>query len=76
MTLCCSRIPVNAYRFMDFDSREAYRKRVAEIARYSDCTEMEVAQAALDAGAGIEGKTAGGGSATARPARACGLLHH
>ena len=39
--------PVNAYKFMDFDSREAYRKRVAEIARYSDCTEMEVAQAAL-----------------------------
>jgi cyclic beta-1,2-glucan synthetase len=40
--------PVNAYRFMDFESREAYRKRVAEIARYSDCTEMEVAQAALN----------------------------
>ena len=39
--------PVNAYRFMDFDSREAYRKRVAEIARYSDCSELEVAQAAL-----------------------------
>ena len=39
--------PVNAYKFMDFDSREAYRKRVAEIARYSDCSEMEVAQAAL-----------------------------
>ena len=39
--------PANAYKFMDFDSREAYRKRVAEIARYSDCTELEVAQAAL-----------------------------
>jgi hypothetical protein len=39
--------PVNAYRFMDFDSREGYRKRVAEIARYSDCSELEVAQAAL-----------------------------
>jgi cyclic beta-1,2-glucan synthetase len=39
--------PANAYRFMDFDSRESYRKRVAEIARYSDCTELEVAQAAL-----------------------------
>src|SRR3984885_14571157 len=39
--------PVNAYRFMDFDSREAYRKRVAQIARYSDCSELEVAQAAL-----------------------------
>ena len=39
--------PANAYKFMDFESREAYRKRVAEIARYSDCTELEVAQAAL-----------------------------
>ena len=39
--------PANAYRFMDFESREAYRKRVAEIARYSDCSELEVAQAAL-----------------------------
>jgi cyclic beta-1,2-glucan synthetase len=40
--------PANAYRFMDFDSRESYRKRVAEIARYSDCTELEVAQVALN----------------------------
>jgi cyclic beta-1,2-glucan synthetase len=40
--------PVNAYRFMDFESREAYRKRVSEIARYSDCSELEVAQAALN----------------------------
>ena len=40
--------PANAYRFMDFDSRESYRKRVAEIARYSDCTELEVAKAALN----------------------------
>jgi hypothetical protein len=39
--------PANAYKFMDFESREAYRKRVAEIARFSDCTESEVAQAAL-----------------------------
>ena len=39
--------PANAYKFMDFDSRESYRKRVAQIARYSDCTETEVAQAAL-----------------------------
>ena len=39
--------PANAYKFMDFDSREAYRKRVAEIARHSDCSELEVAQAAL-----------------------------
>jgi cyclic beta-1,2-glucan synthetase len=39
--------PANAYKFMDFDSREAYRKRVAEVARHSDCSELEVAQAAL-----------------------------
>jgi len=39
--------PANAYKFMDFESREAYRKRVAEIARFSDCSELEVAQAAL-----------------------------
>ena len=40
--------PANAYKFMDFDSREAYRKRVAEIARHSDCNELEVARAALE----------------------------
>ena len=39
--------PADAYRMMDFDSRESYRKRVAGIARYSDCSELEVAQAAL-----------------------------
>ena len=39
--------PASAYKFMDFDSREAYRKRVSQIARYSDCSELEVAQAAL-----------------------------
>src|SRR6202046_3660664 len=37
--------PANAYKFMDFDSREAYRKRVAEIARPSDCSDLEVAGA-------------------------------
>jgi cyclic beta-1,2-glucan synthetase len=40
--------PADAYRAMDFDSRETYRKRVASIARYSDCSELEVAQAALN----------------------------
>jgi cyclic beta-1,2-glucan synthetase len=39
--------PANAYKFMDFDSREAYRKRVAMIASYSDCSELQVAEAAL-----------------------------
>ncbi|MGA7341897.1 MAG: glucoamylase family protein [Terracidiphilus sp.] len=40
--------PAQAYASMDFDSREFYRKRVALIARHSDCTESQVAQAALD----------------------------
>ncbi|MGB6691201.1 MAG: glucoamylase family protein [Terracidiphilus sp.] len=40
--------PAMTYAAMDFDSRELYRKRVAFIARHSDCTEMGVAQAALE----------------------------
>jgi hypothetical protein len=40
--------PAQAYAFMDFDSREFYRRRVAFIAQHSDCTEIQVAQAALD----------------------------
>lgn len=40
--------PANAYLTMDFESREAYRKRVAEIARHSDCTESDVARAAVE----------------------------
>jgi cyclic beta-1,2-glucan synthetase len=40
--------PVKAYEAMDFESREFYRKRVAFIARHSDCTEVCVAQTALD----------------------------
>ena len=40
--------PASAYRSMDFESREMYRKRIAFIARHSDCTESQVAQAALD----------------------------
>jgi cyclic beta-1,2-glucan synthetase len=40
--------PAQAYESMDFDSREFYRKRVAFIAQHSDCTESQVAQAALD----------------------------
>ncbi|RRA48924.1 glycosyl transferase [Acidipila sp. EB88] len=39
--------PAGAYAGMDFDSREAYRKRVALLARYSDLNELEVAQEAL-----------------------------
>ena len=40
--------PAGAYKSMDFDSREFYRKRVAMIACRSDCTEAQVAQTALD----------------------------
>ncbi len=41
------RDPANTYKLMDFESREAYRKRVSEIARYSDCSESQVAEAAV-----------------------------
>jgi hypothetical protein len=40
--------PAQAYPKMDFDSRENYRKRVAEIAAHSEKSEVEVAQAAVD----------------------------
>jgi len=40
--------PAQAYISMDFDSREFYRKRVGFIAQHSDCTESQVAQAALE----------------------------
>jgi cyclic beta-1,2-glucan synthetase len=40
--------PAQAYGAMDFDSRELYRARVAFIARHSDFTESQVAQAAID----------------------------
>ncbi|HTB96584.1 MAG TPA: glucoamylase family protein [Terracidiphilus sp.] len=39
--------PANVYSAMDFDSRERYRKRIAQLSRYSDCSESEVARAAL-----------------------------
>jgi hypothetical protein len=40
--------PAQTYESMDFDSRELYRKRVAFVARHSDCGESEVAQAVID----------------------------
>ena len=40
--------PARTYEAMDFESRETYRKRVAFLARRSDCTESEVAKAALE----------------------------
>lgn len=39
--------PAGAYGRMDFDSREGYRKRVAQLARHADFSELEVAQEAL-----------------------------
>lgn len=39
--------PTETYPAMDFQSREMYRKRVAEIARHSDCNEEQVAEVAL-----------------------------
>jgi len=40
--------PAGAYTRMDFESRELYRKHIAFIARHSDCTERDVAQAVLE----------------------------
>jgi hypothetical protein len=40
--------PAQAYTRMDFESRELYRKRIAFVARHSDCSELEVAQIALN----------------------------
>jgi cyclic beta-1,2-glucan synthetase len=42
------RDPAQTYASMEFDSREIYRRRVALIAAHSDCTEQQVAQAALE----------------------------
>ena len=39
--------PSGAYAAMDFDSRNLYRDKLAKIARRSDCSEVEVARAAL-----------------------------
>jgi len=41
------RDPVGAYASMDLESRNSYRERVAQIAKRSDMTEMEVARHAL-----------------------------
>ena len=40
--------PAGVFAAMDFESRDLYRKRVALVARRSDCTEWQVAQAALE----------------------------
>ncbi len=45
-SLLCSD-PAASFAAMDFDSREAYRQRIAFIARNSDCSELEVATHAI-----------------------------
>lgn len=39
--------PAGAYPQMDFETRELYRRRIALVARRSDCTETQVAEAVL-----------------------------
>jgi hypothetical protein len=39
--------PANVFEQMDFETRELYRKRIAFVARRSDCSESQVAHAAL-----------------------------
>ncbi len=40
--------PAGVYAAMDFETRELYRRRIAEVARRSDASELQVVQAALD----------------------------
>ncbi len=40
--------PAGTFEEMDFETRELYRKRIAIVARRSDCSESQVAQAALE----------------------------
>jgi hypothetical protein len=49
--------PAEAYAKMDFDSREVYRKQVSRIARFSDCTETEVARHAIQLAAAAKQQT-------------------
>ncbi|MDE3062542.1 MAG: glycosyl transferase [Acidobacteriota bacterium] len=51
--------PAGTYEHMDFESRELYRRRVAHIARHSDCSEVQVAGIALDLARGCAALNAG-----------------
>jgi hypothetical protein len=42
------RDPTGAYSKMDFETRDLYRNRLAFLAHHSDCTELQVAERALD----------------------------
>ena len=50
--------PAGAYHRMDLESRELCRRRVAELARRSDCTEGQVAQIVLELAQGARKSTA------------------
>ncbi len=52
--------PAGAYGQMDFESRELYRRRIAQIARHADCTETQVAQTAVDLARDAAQRGAGG----------------
>lgn len=41
------RDPAGAYGRMDFESRDLYRNRIANIAEHSDCSELETAEAVV-----------------------------
>ncbi len=57
---CLREDPARTYERMDFESRELYRQRIAQVAQRSDCSEMQVAQAALElARAGGQAAAAG-----------------
>ena len=43
-----ARDPAGAYARMDFESRDRYRKAIAELAKHGAQTEQEVAEAAMD----------------------------
>ena len=49
--------PAGAYTASDFETREVYRTKVAYIARHSDCTEVQVAEHALDLAREGSGRT-------------------
>ncbi len=57
------------YAQMDFETRELYRKRIATVARHSDCSESQVAQAALEL-------ARGGTDGVHDQIRACNLAAH
>ncbi len=40
--------PAGCYSAMDFETREGYRNKIAYLARHSDCTELQVAEHALE----------------------------